>query len=82
MQHPDSQRSLGSCQNKIFQEMRTLHEGTSPDYPLQSVAMHYLHTSAKLLHQIFIWCTGVQSHRLWGRPDTENEGETGPPKAL
>ena len=82
MQQPDPQKSLGSCPNKSFQELRTLREGTLPDYPLQSVAMHNLHTSANLLHQIFIWCTGVQPHRLWGRPETENEGETGPLKGL
>ena len=73
MQHQGPRRSLVSRPYKISLELRTLRQGTSPDYPLQSVAMHNLHTLANLSLQRYVWCTGVQPHRLWGPPATENE---------
>ena len=78
MQHQGPQRSLDSRPFKISLELRTLRQGTSPDYPLQSAAMPNLHTSANLSLQRFVWCTGVQPHRLWVPPATENEEKIGP----
>ena len=72
------QRSLDSRLYKISLELRTLRQAISPDYPLQSVAMHNLHTSANLSLQRYVWCTSVQPHRLWGSPATENEEKVGP----
>ena len=78
MQHQGPQRSLGSRPYKISLELRTLRQGTSPDYPLQSVAMHNLHKLANLSLQRYVWCTAVQPHRLWGPPAAENEEMVGP----
>ena len=78
MQDQGPQKSLDSHPYKISLELQTLRQKTSSDYPLQSVAMHNLHTSANLSLQRYVWCTGVQPHRLWGPHATENEEKVGP----
>ena len=78
MHNQGPQRSLGSRPYKNSLELRTLRQGTSPYYPLQSVSMHSLHTLVNLSLERYVWCTGVQPQRLWGPPATENEETVGP----
>ena len=75
MKHQGPQLNLGSRPYKISLQLRTLRQGTSPDCPLHSVAMHNLHTSANLSLQRYVWCTCLQPHRLSGPRATENEGK-------